>query len=393
MQLLYFIFLHPFTTTSEIVQTFNLSKTKFQNIKKQLVTGLGYYGFSITDSPFCFTGNFNKLCQFFEVFLSEKFYSFNEYMLPKEQELIEQILQGFADIPNFSVLQQQQKLKKCVWVIIKLSAHFPKIKNTKKIVMFNKHSIVIDHSQFKEVFQLPYSDEIQKKLTECYLAFKNPILPSKMKQKKEALITLITHLYELFGQSKKFTIPPMIHTKLARYEGISYLINHEKKRFIFEFFKHNGNFSLHISQSLLNELITFRNAINDDSLFYELLYLLLIHDTYLTNLIINKQQVKKVGLLFTYSKAHNSLLVSLLKNLFQESLTFEVLDFSDCTSPHQLFLSFDYCITNMSAYRSTNSILLDAYPSECEIHDLNQLFQHSPFKSMLEVLKKPLPKI
>ncbi|MEY8445164.1 helix-turn-helix domain-containing protein [Enterococcus ratti] len=213
LQLIEYIFLHPFTTTANILQTFDLSYSKFRNIKKQLINALRLYDISISNSPFCFTGDFNKLCRFFILFLSEKYYFVDEYILPKEQVLMEQILQSFTSLPL--IFPNQQQVKSWIWVIIKLSAHFPKLINA--TIPFNSENcqIIVNYEYFKNVFNVSYTGLVQMKLAELYSTLKKPILSSKMKQKKEALRAFSVRIYQLFGESQDIKIPPIIDLKLA----------------------------------------------------------------------------------------------------------------------------------------------------------------------------------
>lgn len=392
LQLISFIFLQPFASTTEIIQTLKISKTKFQNVKKQVVSILKQYGILLTESPFCFMGDFNKMRQFFHLFFLEKYYTIEEYISQKEQSIIEQILQDFICSIHHSMFQVQQ-FSSYIWVTIKLSMH---VRNASTFLLGSStvnSQIVIDYATFKDVFKLPYPGLVEMKISNLCATLTKSHLSSEQRIKKQAFVTLVADLYELFGEPKEKLDEKMlatITTALVQYSGITYLLNDEKRHFVFEFFRQYGNFSEHISNILLEKLSTFKKKIDDEFLFYELIYLLLIHDQYLLKLIRKKQHKKKVGVFFTYEKEHSQLLLTILENKFNEYATFKILDFHLLLMIDKKLALFDSCISNIPISNQTNCILLDSYPTFENMLELEKFFQKSRSQSLLTKLESPL---
>ncbi|EOH86185.1 helix-turn-helix domain-containing protein [Enterococcus villorum] len=391
LQLVSFIFFHPFASTAKIANTLEISETKFRNVYKQVTTALKLYDISLTKSPFCFVGDFNKMRQFFQVFFSEKYYTIEEYITSDEQEIIEKILQGFVHSTNESSCRTQQ-LNSLIWVTIKLSAH---LQNTCFFLSETKVSqqIVIDYATFNDVFKIPYPGLVEWKISVLHTTLTEMNLSPELLTKRQAFVSLATGLYELFNipQVKlDEKIYDIVTTILIQYTGVTYLLNHQKKQFVFAFFKQNGNFSIPISNLFLNKLTTFKNDLQDESLFYELIYVLLVHDYHLLKQIRKTQKKIKVGLFFTHEKAHQEFLLSVLKNKFSEIATFKLLDVHQPTSIAHKLNSFDYCLTNIPISKQTRCILLDNYPSFETLQELETLFQQSYFQAFLNHLEKPL---
>lgn len=401
LQFISLFFSRPFITTSEILKKLKISKSQFRRIKKQVADFLNCHDICLTDSPFYFTGDSSKLYQFFYVFFSEKYHANTQYILPKEQLILDQLLQAFTELPNFSTSREQQRLSSWIWVIIKLSVHIQKSTTyyksaDKKAISsatlpFDDSRIVIDYAHFKEVFKLSYTGVVQSNLLTFQSMMKEPKLSLEMQEKKQSLIQLTTELYQLFGENKEIELHYSIDQSLTLSGKIKYLLNDQKKRFVIEFFKQNGRFSAHTANRLLQKLITFRNEINDDPLFYEWLYLTIIYDKHLKELIRKNQQKKKIGLAFTYDQVHSELLITLLKTKLNEYAVFEIIDVQDSVMNDQNADSIDYWISNLPIAPQKNWLLLDNYPSLKEIRTLELLLQQSTIQPLIEALKKPLP--
>ncbi|EPH95602.1 M protein trans-acting positive regulator [Enterococcus faecalis 13-SD-W-01] len=390
-KLLELVLLQPFLSTTDILDQLDISKSQFRRIKKQLSECLEYYGVTLTDSPFHFTGEFSKLCNFFVTFITEKYFSLKEFINEEEAPLIEQIVQGFSNLPHLSGFQDYQRLKVWIWVVIKMSSHFPRLVTTTEFLDFDNYQIVINNQKFEHVFKIPYTGFVHSTLSKLHYMLKKPILSPEMNLKKDALNHLYKRLYELFGNQTFKEVPMVFDTSLSLYQGRSHILNHAKKRFVFEFFKQNGSFSSLISQQLKKELTVFRGVLRDDDLFFDLLYLMLTHDPVLTNLIIKNQQKKTVGILYTFDEEHSNMLAKRFEHIFEDYLTFEVIDFHTSESVEEKLDNYDFCLTNFPTLNKKNCIVSDIFPTDKDIQYLNHLFQQSILKELLEDLKKPLP--
>jgi hypothetical protein len=390
-KLLEHILLHPFLSTTDILEQLAISKSQFRRIKKQLSECLEDYGVTLTDSPFHFTGEFSKLCNFFVTFITEKYFSVDEFIKKEEEALIEQIVQGFAALPHLSGFQDYQRLKIWIWVVIKMSSHFPRLVTTTELLDFDNYQIVINNQEFEKIFKIPYTGFVHSRLSKLHHMLKNPKLTPEMQLKKNALDHLYKRLYELFGSQMLKEIPLVFAASLSLYHGRSYILNHAKKRFVFGFFKQNGSFSPLVSQQLKKELTVFRGVLRDDDLFFDLLYLMLTHDPVLTNLIIKNQQKKTVGLLYTFDEEHSKMLAKRFEHIFEDYLTFEVIDFHTTESVEEKLDSYDFCLTNFPTLNKKNCIVSDIFPTDKDIQQLNHLFQQSIAVDLLEDLQQPLP--
>lgn len=390
-KLLELILLQPFLSTTDILEQLDISKSQFRRIKKQLAKGLEHYDVTLTDSPFHFTGEFSKLCNFFITFITEKYFSLEEFIKKEEAALIEQIVQGFSALPYLSGFQDYQRLKIWIWVVIKMSSHFPRLVTTTELLDFDNYQIVINNQKFEKIFKIPYTGFVHSRLSKLHHMLKNPKLTPEMQLKKNALDHLYKRLYELFGTPMSKEIPFVFIPSLSLYQGKNHILDHAKKRFVFGFFKQNGSFSPLVSQQIKKELIVFRGVLRDDDLFFDLLYLMLTHDPVLTNLMIKNQQKKTVGILYTFDEEHSKMLAKRFEHIFEDYMTFEVIDFHPSESVEEKLENYDFCLTNFPTLNKKNCIVSDIFPTDKDIQHLNHLFQQSISLDLLEDLKKPLP--
>ncbi|WP_429964381.1 helix-turn-helix domain-containing protein [Enterococcus sp. AZ072] len=392
LQLLEIIFLNPFIQTKEIVQRFGISRSQCNQLRHTLKQVCESYGFSLSDSPFRFQGDYHKICAFFIAYMFEKYDFLDDYISPKENQLLDQLVLSFTNLPLVGGLQDKQRLKTWIWVIIKLSKHFPEFL-TQEFDNAEEFNLVFSYQDFEETFSVNFSGYLNGIFSQLYQFLEETITMPELVRKKSSIITFFETLYALFDCPHSFDDNRVIDVALLLYVGPNYILNKKKQRFVLNFFEQNSCFSKELSEKLYQEILHLRTAIGNDGLFYELMYSLLINQTTLTRLINEHQEKKRVGVLYTYDKEHSELFSYQLNNSFTNNLAFEVIDYDEfCNAPdNEAELSdFDFIITCLTTLKKENCIVTDIFPTISDIKYLNDLVDLSIRQKFENGLKRAL---
>lgn len=399
LQLLEIIFLNPFIQTKEIVQRFGISRSQCNQLRHTLKKVCESYGFSLSDSPFRFQGDDYKICAFFIAYMFEKYDFADEYISPKENQLLDQLIPSFANLPLVGGLQDRHRVKTWLWVIIKLSKHFPEYLN-QKFDNTDAFKSVFSYQDFEDTFSVSFSGHINHVFSQLYLFLEEKITVPELVRKKESFVSFFQTLYSLFNCTETFDDKRLIDVALLLYIGPNYILNKKKHRFVLNFFEQNSCFSKEISEKLYHEILHLRTIIGADGLFFEIMYSLLINETTLTRLIKEHQVKKRVGVLYTYDKEHSELFAYQLNNSFTNNLAFEVIDYEDyCNAQYSEaeLAGYDFIMTSLTTLKLDNCIVTDIYPTISDIKYLNELADFAIRKKFENGLKhaltNPLPNV
>lgn len=399
LKLLEIIFLHPFIQTKEIVQRFGISRSQCNQLRHTLKQVCTSYGFSLSDSPFRFQGDYHKICAFFIAYMFEKYDFIGDYVSPKENQLLDQLVLSFASLPDVGGLQDKQRLKTWLWVIIKLSKHFPELLIEEFDDVDDSH-LVFSYQDFEETFSVNFTGFIHAALSQLHSYLEGQVVLPEKVIKKQAVFSFFETLYDLFDCPKKFNDQRVVDVALSLYAGPNYILNKKKQRFVLNFFEQNSCFSHSISETLYREIKKLRAILREDALFFELMYTLLINEIPLTRLIKEHQEKKRVGILYTYDKRHSELFAYQLNNSFTNNLAFEVIDYDKfCNAQYSEveLMSYDFIMTSLTTLKLDNCIVTDIYPTISDIKYLNELADsviRKKFENGLKcALTNPIPNV
>lgn len=392
LKLLEIIFLHPFIQTKEIVQQFGISRSQCNQLRHTLKQVCASYGFSLSDSPFRFQGDYHKICAFFIAYMFEKYDFIDDYVTPKENHLLDQIVLSFVDLPYVGGVQDQQRLKTWLWVVIKLSKHFPEL-STEEFKDIDESQLVFSYQEFEEAFSVNFTDFLHAVFSQLYLFLEGQVTAPEKVKKKKAVFDFFETLYALFDSPKKFDDQRVVDIALSVYVGPNYILNKKKQRFVLNFFEQNSCFSQEISETLSQEIKKLRAILKEDALFFELMYSLLINEVPLIRLVKEHQEKKRVGILYTYDKQHSELFAYQLNNSFTNNLAFEVIDYEDfCNNQYSEaeLADYDFIMTSLTTLTLDNCIVTDIYPTITDIKYLNELADSAIRKKFENGLKSAL---
>lgn len=382
------VFLHPFIKTEEIIKKMNISKSTLNRMKKNLQSPLNEHGLTISDSPFHFEGDFHSVCAFIVCYMYEKYDFLNDFIKIEENCLLDHLAEPFLKLPHIEGIQDEQRLKVWIWSIIKLSKHYPEYFHENKNKEYKFSGFFISEPQFEAVFSMKFHGYCYSTLSKLYAYLENHQLSDDDTRKKQAVSEFVSTIYTYFGEKVKFENNQAIDTVFFLQRGRNYILNNEKERFVIEFFQRNGCFSQEASHVIEKGLKNLKNKINNRYLYFEILYILLTHEQRLINIFINRQEKKKVAVLYTYDKEHSHMVARRLGEIFAHYLEFIVVEVIDLFSIENVLKRYDFCITNLSTIHHANCIVTDIFPNDGDIEYLDQLFRKSLRQPFIEELKK-----
>ncbi|MGM0214881.1 helix-turn-helix domain-containing protein [Enterococcus sp. AZ109] len=389
LRLMEFIFLNPYTQTKDIVKNLSISRSQFNQLRQNLKHICQLYNFSLSDSPFHLQGDYHAICSFYIAYMLEKYDRLDEFISAKENKLLDQLVLSFTNLPLVGGIQDNQRLKVWLWVLIKLSKHFPQSLSL-DVYKGDSNLFVFSHQQFEEAFEVKFSGFINTVLTELGSFLEEAVNSPELLEKKTAALTFAKNLFAVLGSKESFSNSRVLDATLSLYKTRNYILNNKKLRFVQSFFEQNSCFSEPIAQGIQKELLHFRQAIKNDGLFFELVYCLIVNETALTELVKKNQIKKKVGILYTYDKEHSELFSHQLNNSFTNNLTFEVIDYDQfCDSSLEL-TGFDFIITSLTTIKQDNCVVTDVFPTVSDIRYLNQLVNASIQRDFEKGLKQVL---
>lgn len=394
LRLMEYIFLNPFSQTKDIVQHFEISRSQFNQLRHNLKDVCQLYDFSLSDSPFKLQGDYHTICAFYIPYMLEKYDRTDEFISTKENKVLDQLLLSFTNLPQRGGIQDQHRLKVWLWVTIKLSRHFPEYLNHGFSEADNDH-FVLSHQQFEEAFSVKFPGFINSALSELYYYMEQDVASPELVNKKKAALTFAQNLFDLLGGNVPFANSRLLDITLSLHKNRNYILNNQKQRFVQNFFEQNSCFSKKVSQALQQEIVRYRRALANDSLFFELLYSLIVNETKLTQLVKENQLKKKIGVLYAYDRDHSELFSYQLNNSFTNNLAFEVIDYDLFCDSKVGFEAYDFIITSLTTIKQDNCVVTDIFPTVSDIRYLSDLVNHSiqqDFENGLkEALVGPLP--
>ncbi|MBO1305370.1 helix-turn-helix domain-containing protein [Enterococcus sp. 669A] len=389
LRLIEYIFLNPFSQTKDIVEHFGISRSQFNQLRHNLKHICKLYDFSLSDSPFKLQGDYHTICAFYIPYMLEKYDRTDEFISTEENKVLDQLLLSFTNLPHRGGIQDHQRLKVWLWVTIKLSKHFPEYLNHGFSEADNDH-FVLSHQQFEEAFSVKFPGFINSALSELYYYMEQDVASPELINKKKAALTFAQNLFDLLGGRVPFTNSRVLDTTLSLYKNRNYILNNQKQRFVQNFFEQNSCFPETVAQALQQEFLRYRAALDNDSLFFELLYSLIVNETTLTQLVMDNQLKKKVGVLYAYDKDHSELFSYQLNNSFTNNLAFEVIDYDLFCDAKASLEGFDFIITSLTTIKRDNCVVTDIFPTVADIRYLNELVNHSIQQDFEQGLKQAL---
>ncbi|WP_165003883.1 MULTISPECIES: helix-turn-helix domain-containing protein [unclassified Enterococcus] len=268
LNVLEYIFLHPFATTNEILQVFGLSSSQFRRIKNRLICCLESHQIYLSTSPFHFLGEFKKLSCFFLLFHIEKYHFLECFTTRKELTVINQFVSSFSHLNVSFCEHYKEHLKIHIWVTIKLSGHFPGMLTVSSFSSFDSALFFVDYLLFEKVFKVSYSRFLHSKLSELYLTLSQNVQSDEKKKQKEAFAHFRTSIYHLLGEDTVTEFPLFIDPVFEQFHGKYYILNNSKQRFVTEFFRQYSCFPAVLSQQLMGIILNFKKKIEGHALVF-----------------------------------------------------------------------------------------------------------------------------
>lgn len=382
------VFLHPFVKTEEILKKMHISKSTLNRIQNHLQEPLKRHNISISDSPFHFEGNFQSVCAFIVFYMYEKYDFLHEFINQQENEHLDRLVEPFCKLPQIEGMQDEMRLKVWIWSIIKLCRHYPEYIYGEKNNEYQFSGFIMSDKQFEAIFSIKFHGFCYSTVSKVYAYLERHQLTEVDTRKKQAVRDFVDGLYDHFGENTRFENSHTIEKIFLLYSGRNYILNNEKERFVVEFFQRNSCFSQETAKVIELGLKKLKNEIQNHYLYFELLYILLTHEKRLTHLLINRQEEKKVAVLYTYDKEHSHLVASRLGEIFEHYLEFIVIEELDPPSLEEVLKEYDFCITNLSTINQEQVIVTDIFPNDGDIEYLDRVFRKSINQPFVEELKR-----
>ncbi len=379
-----YIFFHPFTQTNQLIAQLQLNPSQYRRIKKQTIDFLEKNHIVLSDSPLHFKGDFYHLARFFTIFLSEKYPVLDQLLPDGELNVVREIVTGFS-----KRIPEELHVELYLWVMIKLSMHYPRRLTDSFNQEMDYSTILIHQRRFEQTFKIPYSAFIHNIFVHCHAILNPADLITEKRRFKTELLFLREKIYQIFCEKSISSLSASIDLVVHFWHGKNYLLNPFKKRFVLEFFMQNSCFSSAISEQLKKEILSFRIKLNDDDLFFELIYYLMLYDTELIQLFIHHQQAKRIAVACTFGKVHNLMLANYLNQLFGRRFSFEVISLTTTGKIDQQLTDYDFCLTNLTTFTHKKRILCDNFLSTHDLNELVQLFSHSIFQNWIKEFRGP----
>lgn len=374
LQILEIIFLNPYIYTSDLINILGISKSNFTRIKSQLDKQLMVYDLSITNSPFVLTGELKNLVSFFVSYMYEKYTFSSEFISVEQNNLLQHIITSFSNVSHLNGPQDTHRLTIWLWVVIKIFCHTPNSIQTNHIQSTQTHHVLVNENRFSEAFGFNYSPTLHLIISRLFTLLTTED-SSTIIYKLNSIEHFLSILYSIFNvDTSNISLAPY-RVVLLLYTGKNFILNNEKKRFVLAYFKRDGHFPEHIALTLRKELKLLKNTIKDEHLFFELLYLMLTHESKLIDQIQKNQIKPTVGILYTFDLEHSQLIQIKLSELFHNFLDFQVVGYDFFAPFDDTLFNCDYYLTNLLIINNPNCIITDIYPTE---HDIEQLI--STFK-------------
>lgn len=387
LQALEIIFLHPYIKTNDLAERLEISISKCIRIKNHINSCLAPYDISITDSPFLLTGSVKNIVNFFVPFFYEKYGFSNEFMTVNQYKVLLHIVTSFTSVfPHLNGVQDTHRLTIWLWVIIKISRHDPQPTPSNSEQPLRTDTVIVNKDRFSEAFGFNYSQPLHRSISRLFtlLLSENPVTigPSV-----NGIEHFLTSFYGVFNTENPDSPLLLYRAVLAVSTGKNFILNNEKKRFVLSYFNRYGHFSEQRSLALKKELQLLKNTLKNDNLYFELLYLILTHETKLVDTIKKNQLKTTVGLIYTLDIEHSKMIQTMLNELFQGELDFKLIDYNFFDPFDDTRYECHFYLTNLPIINNPKVILTDVYPSERELGQLVRTFKQNTTNQLLNYLK------
>ncbi|WP_165003885.1 MULTISPECIES: hypothetical protein [unclassified Enterococcus] len=126
-------------------------------------------------------------------------------------------------------------------------------------------------------------------------------------------------------------------------------------------------------------------------MFFELFYLFLLHDPKIVELIRRNQEMKRIGVFYTYGTKHTQLVAQHLTQSSDDTFLFHPVQVASDNRLLELSANFDFFLTDLPIAQSKNWIIIDGFPSEVEKCFFDEFFKKSIFSDFFEKLDETPP--